>query len=169
MYAVLSRLSLIHKPRQPYGTDELRYELRMKPFLSIGLPDVIPFEHFQAQTTMEYHDTASLLEQASVSIAEAKKQLQYLSKVDTKTARATICEEDHKTNMKNMLRSCFGIGVAVGVLAREVEEAGMGPETEGDGEGLQAVLSMEIVREGFHKSFPVPSIKRKKEAEAGGN
>lgn len=38
---------MVETPPQPYGTDSLRYELRMKPFLTIGCPDVIPFNDFK--------------------------------------------------------------------------------------------------------------------------
>lgn len=95
--------------------------------------------------------TEELLEQAKLAAAEAKAQLMYLNKIDVKTARAALCEQDHKAYVTGLLRSCLGVGVAVGVLQREVVEEG-----NEDGEGL----SVEIGRAGFHASFGVPVVKR---------
>lgn len=47
VYTVLARLDLLKKPPQPYSSDLLRYDLRMKPFLTIGCPEVVPFDIFE--------------------------------------------------------------------------------------------------------------------------
>ena len=44
IYTILSRLSLITPPPRPYGTDEQRYEVRMKPFRMVSLPEVPSYE-----------------------------------------------------------------------------------------------------------------------------
>jgi hypothetical protein len=48
LYAVLARLGLIKKPTNAYGSELLRYECRMKPFLSIGCPEVLPYNLFRS-------------------------------------------------------------------------------------------------------------------------
>jgi hypothetical protein len=48
LYGALSRRNALGKPKTPYGEDLLRYEGRMKPFLSIGCPEVVPYETFRA-------------------------------------------------------------------------------------------------------------------------
>lgn len=95
-----------------------------------------------------------LLEQAKHAATEAKNHLVYLNKIDVKTARAALCERDHKEYVTGLLRSCLGVGVAVGVLQREVVEEG-----NKGGEGL----IVEIGRTGFHGSFMVPQVKMKEE------
>ena len=47
------RLNLIPIPPRPYGTDALRYELRMRPFLTVDLPDFVHFEEFKALIEMK--------------------------------------------------------------------------------------------------------------------
>lgn len=123
----------------------------MKPFLSIGIPDVIPFEQFQEQVTMTDLSTEELLEQAKHAATEAKHQLVILNKIDVRTARAVLCEADHKAYVTSLLRSCLGVGVAVGVLTRELVDEG---NVEGEG------LAVEIGRTGFHQSFMVPQVKK---------
>ncbi|KAH7635637.1 hypothetical protein SMAC4_07795 [Sordaria macrospora] len=45
IYTILSqRLELIPPPPRPYGTDEQRYEVRMKPFRMVSLPEVPSYE-----------------------------------------------------------------------------------------------------------------------------
>ena len=46
LFTALSRLSLIQSPPRPYSDDNMRYEVRMKPFQGIGLPEVTPFDDF---------------------------------------------------------------------------------------------------------------------------
>jgi hypothetical protein len=46
LYAALGRLDLLKRPQNPHGSDVLRYEGRMKPFLSIGCPEVVNYELF---------------------------------------------------------------------------------------------------------------------------
>jgi hypothetical protein len=48
LYVALGRLGVLGKPKNPYGDDLLRYEGRMKPFLSIGCPEVISYDTFRA-------------------------------------------------------------------------------------------------------------------------
>ncbi|KAI9886060.1 MAG: hypothetical protein M1823_002133 [Watsoniomyces obsoletus] len=45
-YTTLLRLQLINIPSRPFGKNHLRYELRMKPFLGIDLPEMFPYEEF---------------------------------------------------------------------------------------------------------------------------
>ncbi|KAK1774565.1 Mak10 subunit, NatC N-terminal acetyltransferase-domain-containing protein [Copromyces sp. CBS 386.78] len=50
IYTLLSRLSLITPPPRPYGTDEQRYEVRMKPFQMVSLPEVPSYQTWKGHT-----------------------------------------------------------------------------------------------------------------------
>ncbi|KAK3947480.1 Mak10 subunit, NatC N-terminal acetyltransferase-domain-containing protein [Pseudoneurospora amorphoporcata] len=50
IYTLLSRLSLITHPPRPYGTDEQRYEVRMKPFSMVSLPEVPSYQTWKGHT-----------------------------------------------------------------------------------------------------------------------
>lgn len=52
--------------------------------------------------------------------------------------------------MQGLLRSCFGVGVAIGVLGRELEGGGSG------GEGVVVDLERQA---GYHDAFMVPGVK----------
>ncbi|KAI5787129.1 Mak10 subunit, NatC N-terminal acetyltransferase-domain-containing protein [Geopyxis carbonaria] len=152
LYGTLNRLGLLEVPAQPYGTDLLRYELRMKPFLHIGCPEVVPFEIFQNIVDNSEIATADLLEFAKDNITQAKKLYIRLSKLNPRVARTVQCEVDYRANMGLMLKSCFGISVAIGVLARDVAAGTASSEN----------LVMTLERANYHQSFPVPSIKQRK-------
>lgn len=51
IYTLLSRLGLIVPPPRPYGTDEQRYEVRMKPFKTVSLPEVPSFATWKSHST----------------------------------------------------------------------------------------------------------------------
>ncbi|KAG5295998.1 amino-acid N-acetyltransferase subunit Mak10 [Histoplasma capsulatum G186AR] len=89
LYVLLSRYQLLqstyiasstpstqtHPQRQrpSYSSDHLRYELRMKPFLTISLPELVPFDAFEQESGLVGVSDADVLERASRAIAEAKR------------------------------------------------------------------------------------------------
>ncbi|KAH0610820.1 uncharacterized protein H6S33_011247 [Morchella sextelata] len=152
VYVALSRLTLLRKPPQPYSSDHLRYELRMKPFFTIGCPEVVPYDIFATLVDNPQVETLELLELASESIAQARKDFDQLGKLDEETSRTVLCEDAFKINNREMLRSCIGLSVAVAQITKALKSAGG---------ATQEYLEVEIERAKYHPSFPVPSIKNK--------
>ncbi|PGH18870.1 hypothetical protein AJ79_00286 [Helicocarpus griseus UAMH5409] len=80
LYVLLARYNLIPSiylaSSQRYSSDRLRYELRMKPFLSISLPELVPFETFEQEATLAGDSDAVVLDRALRAIAEAKKGIE---------------------------------------------------------------------------------------------
>lgn len=60
----------------------------------------------------------------------------------------------HEQNSREMLRSCIGLGVAVAVLTKALKSPGG---------ATKETLDVEIDKARYHPSFPVPSIKNKKQ------
>jgi hypothetical protein len=152
LFTALSRLDLLKKPPQPFSSDALRYEVRMKPFFTIGCPEVVPFEDFQSLASSQEIETSELLEMASESATDARKNFDQLCKLDARTARAVLCEERYRTSMREMMRSCIGVGVATAVLSKALQEGRATPE----------LLDVQIDRERYHPSFSAPKIVAKK-------
>lgn len=94
LYTLLTRLQLIPVPPRPYSTDILRYELRMKPFLNIGLPELVPFEQFENLVTIPDDSNLEVLQCATVAIGRARRDYELLGKMDAKTSRSLLCEEE---------------------------------------------------------------------------
>ncbi|KAI5852246.1 Mak10 subunit, NatC N-terminal acetyltransferase-domain-containing protein [Tricharina praecox] len=144
LYCVLARHSLLG-PTPP--ADALRYEGRLKPFLTIGCPEVVAYSAFRDVVDNVEISDAELLSYAAEHLQEAKRGYMHIAKLDADTARATLCEQDWRKNMQRLLRSCFGAAVAVGVLAREMEVGGL--------EGVKVSLDRGA---GYHEAFPVPVV-----------
>ncbi|KAF8245835.1 Mak10-domain-containing protein [Wilcoxina mikolae CBS 423.85] len=151
LYAALGRYGLLGRPKDPLGDEAFRYEGRMKPFLSMGVPEVVPYEFFRQMVDNVDLNTPTLLQYAEEHIADAKKGYRQLTNLDAETARATLCRDWYRAGMQKLLRSCFGVGVAIGIFTREVQA------------GTAGALVVTLDRsEGYHPSFPVPLIKTKK-------
>jgi len=146
LYLALSKLGLLKKGEQSYGADQLRYELRMKPFLAIGLPEVVPFERWQELIDPPDVDILELLGYASESVTEARKYYDRLSKLDKTMARVELCEGDFRLNVREIQRSCIGCGVAIAQLRKAVET------------GSTEKLEVMIERDKYHPFFPVPKV-----------
>jgi hypothetical protein len=107
-YTILLYLKLIPRPPRPFSTEELRYELRMKPFLALQPPEVPPFAEFIAsiQPFGPYDShSPNFLSQAQ----DAKSEL--WTEMDTHTKRA----REAFTRVKNggtRNAKCEGVGVA---------------------------------------------------------
>ncbi|KAJ6167107.1 hypothetical protein N7470_002554 [Penicillium chermesinum] len=65
LYVLLARHRLLPCASAPdaYWNDKLRYELRMKPFIPISLPELVPFEEYQKETTLEGDSDEVILEE----------------------------------------------------------------------------------------------------------
>ncbi|CCX30815.1 Similar to N-alpha-acetyltransferase 35, NatC auxiliary subunit; acc. no. Q7T322 [Pyronema omphalodes CBS 100304] len=152
LYSALARYNLLEKPRNPQGSDRFRYEGRMKPFMSIGVPEVVQYDYFRNVVDNPDMDTSSLLHLASEHIAEAKKGYRQLSTLDKEITRSKMCHDTYKANISKLTRSCFGIGVAIGVLTREVDAGTV------ESSNLCVTLHQGA---GYHASFPVPLVTSK--------
>ncbi|KAI9716513.1 MAG: hypothetical protein M1812_005244 [Candelaria pacifica] len=152
LYTILTRLNLIPVPPRPYSTDELRYELRLKPFLNITLPELVPFEQFQALVNIPDDNNAEVLELATQAIGRARKDYELLGKMDAKTSRSLLCEEDWKKNVKDTTRACIATSIAISTI-RKIIESPSGPATP-------AKIKVEIppAGKGYHDWWTVPKL-----------
>lgn len=121
----------------------------MKPFLPIACPEVLPFDMFTDLVEAAETPTEELLQCTKEAIAEAKSNLQAVARISPNISRTQLCEADFKAEARAMLKSCFGMGVAVGVIEREFEA--------GSAEDCKIVWE-DAKSKGWHASFPVPEV-----------
>lgn len=140
LYTLLSRYKLLPSaylasPRH-YSSEKLRYELRMKPFFSVSLPDSIAFELFEQEAGLLGNDDEMVLERAVLAVAEAKKGLEQCLRegpfMDNKNTQTTTEKEHNKeklaapsslaedwtTDFRNSLRACIATSIAIGTFKR---------------------------------------------------
>ncbi|KAJ5240238.1 NatC N(alpha)-terminal acetyltransferase Mak10 subunit [Penicillium chermesinum] len=122
LYVLLARHRLLPCASAPdaYWNDKLRYELRMKPFIPISLPELVPFEEYQKETTLEGDSDEVILERASKAIAEARKAWEatlgngaFVKDSSTATKTPTAIEADWQRNVKDTMRACIAASLAI--------------------------------------------------------
>ncbi|KAI9823326.1 MAG: hypothetical protein M1832_002550 [Thelocarpon impressellum] len=118
LYTFLNRVNLVSTPSRPYSTDVLRYDLRMQPFLHISLPEALPFEHFSSFATNSSLSTEAVLERVTEALPYARKLLDQLSKMDSPSSRAVLCEAEWRSGVRNMLRACIAACIAGTVVGK---------------------------------------------------
>lgn len=123
LYALLARHKVLPSASGAgaYSTDKLRYELRMKPFIPISLPEMVPFEEYQREATLEGDTDATILERASKAINEARKAWEVTlghgpfiedPSSPVKTPPSAV-EEDWRRDVKDTMRACIGASIAI--------------------------------------------------------
>ncbi|KAI9730933.1 MAG: hypothetical protein M1818_008007 [Claussenomyces sp. TS43310] len=150
LHTVLLRLSLVRTPSLPYSNDDLRYDLRMKSFLHISLPELVPRAQFQSASMQVGDSSATVLRRAADAAARARKDYELLSKLDAKTARCQGCEEAWGKDVKDCLKACIMTSISIS-MATKALEAGGEPETK-------YRVEMPEAGKGYHDWWVVPRI-----------
>jgi N-alpha-acetyltransferase 35, NatC auxiliary subunit len=152
LYTVLIRRGVILSPVRPYSNGPLRYELRMKPFLPIGLPEFLPYEQFHLSVTQPDESTSDLMDFASEAVARARKDFELMSKLDGKTARCLGSEEAWTKNVKDSLKACISASISISIVKKALEKA------ESTGGKLDVNVEVPPVGKGYHNWWIVPKI-----------
>ncbi|KAH4132658.1 hypothetical protein HBH47_011080 [Parastagonospora nodorum] len=155
---VLLYLGLLPMPKRPFGTEELRYELRMKPFLSLQPPEVPPFADFKEHTQpygayfspvdafkADLLDAKSeLWTEIDSSLKGAKEAFAEYKKLGARAAKTEGVEKAWAKDVQSVLASCIALGVAVAGVKDAVMKAG-----EGGGVGVK----IEVPESGAGKRY----------------
>ena len=128
VYTVLGRLGLVKKPPRPYSNDELRYELRMKPFAPIGIPELPSFREFTTQTEQADCSTGEILAVAAKALTGVKRGFEALSKLSPEESFSVGSDERWKASVKGGLKSCIALGLVVSTLQKAVDSGEVGGE-----------------------------------------
>lgn len=147
-YTVLLYLRLIPVPNRPFSSEHLRYELRMKPFLTLQPPEVPPFPAFQAAlqpygsygaptTALEVdlrNPESALWTDVDSSIRVAKDAFLEVKRLGPQKSRAAGVEVAWGKELQGMLASCVALGVAVAsvksAVKDEANKVGLGIKAE---------------------------------------
>lgn len=173
-YSFLSHVDLIPAVYHdlPYSKPELRYALRMRPFLSISLPEVPSYPEFTAlvsvrsavkpgvqgsrpSTTDLNEQALNILDVAEEALKVARKEWEAISKANAETARCVGCEDWWRTSVKNVLRACITANIGVATAKKITANT--------SSTGLREKLKVEIMEseKGYHAWWVVPKISAK--------
>lgn len=174
LYSFLAHLGALNLPYSdsPYGTPQLRYALRMRPFLAISLPEVPSYEHFLASVAPRPDPKASaakvaaqamsMLNAAERAFKTARRDWEAIGKTSAEMARCQGCEGWWRAGVKDVLRSVIVAGIAVAAAKKALNSGGSmgevrerinvsvgGGEDAGEGRGKG---------KGYHAWWVVPEI-----------
>ncbi|KAN0075154.1 Mak10 subunit, NatC N(alpha)-terminal acetyltransferase domain containing protein [Elaphomyces granulatus] len=162
LYVLLDRHGLLPRTRSchAYSNARLRYELRMKPFLPILLPELVPFDIYEREAALHGDSDAVVLSRALTSVGEARKAWEGVlshgaflppsspsrrEAAPPSTVDRSATEEDWLRDVKDSLRACIGASIAIGTVRQALSmQAGTRPSSDsavgadggdGDGEG----------------------------------
>jgi hypothetical protein len=154
LFTSLQRLGLIVPPPRPYSTDELRYNIRMKPFAPIGLPELPSFDAFTRATTQPESPTTNLLDYAERAVAGAKKGFEVLKKLNEKESFSSNCHAKLVAATANRHKSAIAAGLAINLVQKALAETPDGTKPT----NLKVQISPP--QERYHEWWIVPSITR---------
>ncbi|KAI1965877.1 N-alpha-acetyltransferase, non-catalitic subunit [Ophidiomyces ophidiicola] len=143
LYTLILRYKLLPSAylasNKHYASEKLRYELRMKPFFSVSLPEPVPFDSFLKESMLEERSDESVLDRAVAAIAEAKRSLeqclsegafvgdQVIQKNDGKSGAKppplSCLLDDWTKDVKNSLRACIATSIAIGAFKKALTAA----------------------------------------------
>lgn len=151
LYTILNRLKLIKAPPRPYGTDELRYEIRMRPFAPVGLPVLPTFEEFTTGTTQPDTDMEELFEYAERAVEGAKRGFEALSKMTAEESFSVGSHQRWAEGAKNGLKSCIATKIAIAAVQKAVAKAA-------DPDDLKIKVEVPTPERAYHAFWIVPKI-----------
>jgi hypothetical protein len=151
LYTVLSRLSLIRTPPRPYSDDSMRYEVRMKPFSAIGLPELIQFDELTRLIVQPDESTIDIINFAAESVMGAKKGFEVLSKLSAKDAYCQGSHDSWLKNIKDCLKACIFTSITVSSVKKLVEAAGKNNR-------VTAKVEIPTAGKGYHDWWVVPKV-----------
>ncbi|PMD26532.1 amino-acid N-acetyltransferas-like protein subunit Mak10 [Hyaloscypha hepaticicola] len=151
LYTVLGRLSLIPSPPRPYSDDSMRYEVRMKPFSAIGLPELIQFEDLTQLVTQPNESTIDIINFAADSVMGAKKGFEFLSKLSAKEANCQGSHDSWVKNIKDCLKACIFTSITISTVKKLVLAAGKDTQ-------VKAKVEIPAAEKGYHDWWIVPKV-----------
>jgi len=151
LFTVLGRLSLLPTLPRPYGNAKMRYEVRMKPFLGIGLPNLVSMEDLKYLVEQPSVNTLALLTFAAESAASAKKAFEILGRL---TPEEAFCQGSHVSWLKN-IKDCLKASIFTSITIQAIKKA-----YQASGNACGSGIKIEIPKpgEGYHDWWVVPKV-----------
>ncbi|EXJ91455.1 hypothetical protein A1O3_00003 [Capronia epimyces CBS 606.96] len=166
---VIQRHGQLTNPNPAYASELLRYELRMRPFMHLSVPEPIDVDVAKDLASLRNLSDPVILQQASQLIQVARKawdevmrekwHLQPLSRTEEVKSspntslgatRYGVVEREWTKDVQNAMRACIGAGIAISTLSKAFHE------------GRIAAVKVEVPpvghRDRWHSSWPVPRI-----------
>lgn len=126
LWTFLVVAGLVVVPPRPYSSADLRHEVRMRPFLQIGTPVIPSRQQLDAATGLrKTRSLGSVFATVETGLKQAKVELATLKGVKASVGRFEGCEVQWAEEIRGLLGSCVGVGLAVAVLKASCAAVGV--------------------------------------------
>lgn len=125
IFIVLQQLGIFVRQGPLYSSDALRYEIRMKPFLSLSIPEALAPEDFASRTDLPNLTIEELLTQAMTTGASAKRAWEEVAKTTwniypKEDGGASVIDEKWNADVKDCLKAAIAANLCVLTLKKVV-------------------------------------------------
>ncbi|KAL3469143.1 hypothetical protein BJX99DRAFT_241928, partial [Aspergillus californicus] len=170
LFVLLARHKILPTASAPqaYSTDRFRYELRMKPFLQITLPELVPYDEYSREATLQGDSDDIVLDRATKAVGEARKAWEaslsngpFLEDSNGEKPNAPALVEDWTRDVKDTMRACIGTSIAIESVKKAIVSAN-GKKSQDDAQPLGLNLKVTIpeagTKERWHDWWTVPQV-----------
>ncbi|KAK6384945.1 N-alpha-acetyltransferase, non-catalitic subunit [Exophiala oligosperma] len=179
VFVILERHKLLVKPRFPYSSDELRYEVRMRPFRQLSIPQPIGEDVARQASSLDGLGDQEVLDQAAAMnqvsrraweevlkqswhsepllrpSSSSSSQQQQQGAPRSENLSEDVVEQEWTKDVKNGMKSCIGTGIAISTLTKALEGGG----TVIDPARIKVDFPVVGERERWHVAWVVPKIR----------
>ena len=156
VYEVCAHLSLLPAmPDDAYSSDELRHQLRMRPFLQLCHPPVPSHKDFPSteppakEWSRLKFSVLRKLERVDSAVRAARAGWDKVLKAESKVAQCVGCEDAWRAGIKDVLKSSIAVGIASTGLKKCILDKG---------ERYRAHIRVEIEGGVYSLSWIVPKV-----------
>lgn len=171
LYVLLVRHNVLPlaSSKQAYSSEPLRYEIRMKPFIPITLPELVPYEEYSREAMLEGDSDEIVLERATKAISEARKAWEatlnngaFVKETEEQTNPASALEDDWSRDVKDTMRACIGASIAIETVKKALTARKSSKDGSNSPEELPLNLKVNVPEPGaktrWHDWWAVPQV-----------
>jgi N-alpha-acetyltransferase 35, NatC auxiliary subunit len=171
LYVVLQRQGHCTKMSPAYATDELRFDLRMRPFQSLSIPEPLTFQEMESLTELGSLVDKEILDQAARLALTSRKAWEEVLKHDwnfnplqsvasavgSGQKHGSVIEREWKTEVRNSMKACIGTSIAITSVSKALKGSGKDKQSLKD---LRVSIPGPEDADRFHRWWAVPKISR---------
>lgn len=171
VFVVLARHGHPRKHDIAYSSDELRHEVRMRPFQHLSVPEPIAHDEMKLLARLESLPDREVLDQAARLVLASRKAWDQVLKdewngqpitANEASQKSSILQREWTTNVKNSMKACIGTSIAITTLTKVVSEAEAAKKHNKASKDAVAALKVTVpdVEDParFHKWWAVPNV-----------
>lgn len=131
IFVILARHGHLTRQGSTYATDELRHEVRMRPFQNLSVPEPIPCVELKSMSRLETLSDGEVLDQASRLVLASRKAWDqvlkdpwnpHLASSEKSGIQGSVLQREWTLNVKNSMKACIGASIAIITLTKALNE-----------------------------------------------